>query len=166
MAHESSVFTPCVKFLPLETIWLSLCRVLPLDAAAILLWDYSSSCHEALCWIAAAALVDWRAIIYDNIEKTLTTSKTQSNSVTKSLLILNCLFNLSPSTILHHSLNLKFDSTDSLHLACSNRILLGGTYVPAFLMSEKLQKVILTDSGTKGVMPLDARMPMIQEAAS
>lgn len=92
--------------------------------------------------------------------------RARSNPATNSSPTSNGLLNFFPSAIFHHSVRLKFGSGDSSGSACGGRLSLGATYVPGFLMSEKLRKATLTDSGTEGELPLDPRRPMIQAAAS
>src|SRR5258708_31534720 len=96
----------------------------------------------------------------------LTMSRAHSNSATNSLPMSNSLLKFSPSAIFHHSMKLNVGLTDVLHPACRRGLLSGATYVPGLFMFEKLQKVILTGSGTSGELPLDARRPIIQVAAS
>src|SRR5229473_5587308 len=78
----------------------------------------------------------------------------------------NGLLNFSPSAIFHHSVRLKFESTDVIYMAWSSMLSSDATYVPGLLMSKKLQKVTLTGLGTLAKLPLDARRPIIQAAAS
>src|SRR5260370_11096637 len=89
-----------------------------------------------------------------------------ANPATNSSPTSNGLLNFSPSAIFHHSVRLKFESTDVIYVAWSSMLLLDATYVPGLLMSEKLQNVTLTGSGTSGKLLLDARRPVIQAVAS
>jgi hypothetical protein len=59
----------------------------------------------------------------------------------------NGLLKFLPSGTFHHSVKLNVGLIDALDPACSSRLSSGSAYVLGFLMSEKLQKVILTSLG-------------------
>jgi len=63
---------------------------------------------------------------------------------------------------------LNFGLPDVLDLdpARISRLPSGAANVPGFFMSEKLRNAILTDSGMRGVLPLDSRRPIIHAAES
>ena len=77
-----------------------------------------------------------------------TLSRACSNPATNSSPISNGLLNFFLSSIFHHSVKLNFRSKGLSDPVCSSRLSFGATYVSRFLMSEKLQKAILTASGT------------------
>ncbi len=144
-------------------IWVPQCALQFCNAVATLLWDVHRSWHEAPHWLASVSLFNLGAYIWN---KALTISRTCSNPATNSSPTSNGLLNFSPSAIFHHSVRLKFELTDVVYVAWSSMLLSDATYVPGLLMSEKLWNVTLTGSGTSGKLPLDARRPVIQAAAS